>query len=124
MIGKHDLMLTTVRNVAIIAVLALAITVLPAGGNVVEAIMTALSIAFLAAIGLLAARFWRESGMTRDLMDERQRATLYGSLGALALMVAGLDEMLDSGVGTLLWLTVVGVAGYLAFTTWREAGSY
>lgn len=116
--------LIVLRNVAIIALLALAVTVLPAGGNVVEAILTALTIAFLAAIALLAGRIWKQTGFTRDTMDDRRRAIFYGSLGALALMVAGLDEMLGSGAGTVAWLAIVGLAGYLAFTTWRQASSF
>lgn len=117
-------MLIIARNVAIIALLALGVTALPGGGNVVEAILTALTITFLAAIGLLAARIWRETAMTRDLMEDRQRGIFYGALGALALMVAGLDEMFDSGAGTVAWLAIVGIAVYLAVTTWRQAASY
>ena len=62
--------------------------------------------------------------MTRDVMTDRQRAIFYGSLGAIALMVAGLDEMLDSGGGTVAWLLIVGASVYLAVTTWRAASSY
>lgn len=111
------------RNAAIIALLALALTVLPGGGNLATAIVTALSIVFLAAIALLAARLWRESSLTRDVMSDRQRVIFYGALGALALMVAGLDELLDSGGGTVAWLAIVGLSVYLLVTTWREANS-
>lgn len=117
-------MLIAARNVTIIALLALAITVLPGGGNVVEAILTALTVTFLAAIAMLVARVWRETEMTRETMEDRQRVIFYGALGALALMLAGLDEMLDSGAGTVAWLLIVGTAGYLAFTSWRDASSY
>lgn len=111
------------RNIAIIALLALAITVLPGGGNLVEALLTALSLAFLTAIALLGFRFWRESSMTRDVMTDRQRLIFYGSLAALALMIAGLDELFDSGGGTLAWLVITGVSVYLIVTVWRETNS-
>jgi hypothetical protein len=112
------------RNVVIIALLALGLTVLPGGGNVATAIITALSLIFLAAIGLLLARVWRESSLTRDVMSDRQRTIVYGSLGALALMIAGLDELLDTGGGTVAWLVIVAVSVYLLVTTWREVNSY
>jgi Kef-type K+ transport system membrane component KefB len=112
------------RNVAIIALLALAVTVLPAGGNVVEGLLTALMLMFIAAIGLLIGRLWKQTSFTRDAMDDRQRALFYGALGAIALMVAGLDEMWASGAGTVAWLAIVAISGYLLYTTWQQANSY
>lgn len=109
------------RNIAIIVVLALAISVLPAGGSVASGILVALSLVFLAVIGLLVVRFWRQSSFTLDTLTDRQRLLLYGSLGAIALMIAGLDEMLESGVGTVVWLAVLALSGWIIFTTWREA---
>lgn len=111
------------RNVAIIALLALGLTVLPGGGNIATALLTALSLVFLVAIGLLAARVWKESSLTRDVMTDRQRTIVYGSLGALALMIAGLDELLDSGGGTVAFIAIVALAVYLLVTTWREVNS-
>lgn len=116
--------IVALRNIAIIALLALGLAFLPGGGSAASAVLTALSLAFLAAIGLLAARIWRQTGMTRDVMSDRQRMVFYGSLGAIALMIAGLDEMLDSGGGTVAWIAIVGVSVYLAVTTWRQASSY
>lgn len=111
------------RNVAIVALLALGLTVLPGGGNIATALLTALSLVFLVAIGLLAARVWKESSLTRDVMTDRQRTIVYGSLGALALMIAGLDELLDSGGGTVAFIAIVALAVYLLVTTWREVNS-
>ena len=117
-------MLIALRNILIIALLALLLTVAPGGDNFVEALLTALSLIFVAAIGLLAARTWRETALTRDSMSDQQRLTFYGALGAIALMIAGLDELLGTGIGTLVWITIVGVSGYLLFATWRAANSY
>lgn len=116
--------MTALRNVVIIALLALALTVLPGGGNVATAIVTALSLIFLAAMGLLGLRVWHESSLTRDVMTDRQKSIAYGSLGALALMVAGLDELLDTGGGTVVWLAIVATSVYLLVTTWRDVNSY
>ena len=112
------------RNIAIIALLALALTVLPGAGNVADALLAALSLIFIAAIGLLIARMWKETSLTRDVMEQRQRIILYASLGAIALMIAGLDELFATGPGTVLWLVVVATAGWLIFTTWRQASNY
>ena len=116
--------MTVARNVLIIALLALALTVLPGAGNLATALLTALSIFFFATIGLLAARTWRDTSLTRDVMTDRQRGLLYGSFGALALMIVGLDEMFDSGPGTVAWLVVVAGSVWLIVTTWRQASTY
>jgi hypothetical protein len=113
-----------VRNIAIVALLALAITVLPGGGNVTAAILTTLSLIFIVAIAALIARGWKQTSMTRDSMGERQRLIFYISLGALALMLAGLDEMFETGGGTVAWILIVGAAIYGLVTSWREAESY
>ena len=112
-----------VRNIAIIGLLALLLTVLPAGGSLATGVLTALSLIFLGAIALLAVRFWRENSLTRDAMTDRQRALIYGSLGAIALVVAGTDELFDTGTGTVVWILVLAVGGWLIYNTWREANS-
>lgn len=117
-------MLIAIRNVLIVMLLALLVTVAPGGGNFVSALLTTLTLTFVAAIGLLLVRVWNETSMTRDTMTDNQRLVFYGSLGALALMIAGLDEMLSTGLGSIVWIGVVIGAGWLLYSTWRAVNSY
>jgi hypothetical protein len=117
-------MLIAIRNILIIMLLALVLTLAPGGGNFLQGLLTALSLVFLAAIGLLAGRTWRETAMTRDTMTDQQQYVFYGALGAIALMIAGLDELFETGIGTVIWIAVVAGAGYALFATWRAANSY
>jgi hypothetical protein len=112
------------RNIAIVLVLALLLTVLPAGGNVASGILAALGLIFLGSVCLLIVRFWRENALTRDVLTERQRGLIYGSAGAIALAVAATDELFDTGLGTVVWVLVLAAGGWLIFNTWREANSY
>jgi hypothetical protein len=111
------------RNVLIVALLALAITVLPGGGNFTTGLLTGLTLVFLGAIGFFLARIWAQTEMTRDVMSDRQRLAFYAALGALALMIAGLDELFASGAGTLLWIAVVGASIWALVVIWREANA-
>lgn len=111
------------RNIAIIALLALVLTVLPSGGNIADGILAALGLLFLGAIAMLIVRFWNENSLARDALTDRQRWLIYGGLGAIALMIAGADELFETGAGTVAWLVIVGVSAWLIFTTWREAQS-
>lgn len=108
---------------AIIALLALALTVLPAGGNVADGILVFLSLLFAVAIGGMLVRLWKDTALQRDAMTDRQRGLIYGSSGAIALIIAGADEMLSSGPGTVAWVVILVAAGWLIFNTWREAQS-
>ena len=111
------------RNVAIIVLLALAITILPGGGNVADGPLLTLSLIFFGAIAMLAVRFWRDNSLSRDAMTDRQRGLIYGALGVIALMVTGTDELLGTGVGTIVWLAALVASVWLIFNTWREANS-
>jgi len=113
----------TARDVAIILLLAFGLAVLPAGGNVAEGVLVALSVLFAAAIGGLLIRLWKQTGMQHDTLTERQRILIYGPIGAIALMIAGADEMFGSGPGTLAWVVIVIGSGWLIFNTWRDAQS-
>ena len=74
-------MLRALRNVAIIALLALVLTVLPAGGNVADG--HARGAVAASSLGAIGAARWSASGAraacTRDAMTDRQRGLIYGA---------------------------------------------
>jgi hypothetical protein len=114
----------TVRNVAIIAVLALGVAAIPGGGTAAETVLAALVMGFLAAMGFLAYRLYRENQLTLSTLRDSQRAILYGAFGVLALMVAGADELLDTGAGTLVWIALIALSAFAIFRVWTEANTY
>jgi len=112
------------RNVAIIAVLALGVAALPGGGTAAEAVLAVLFMGFLAAMGFFAYRLYMENQLTLSALKDSQRALLYGAFGVIALMIAGTDELLDSGVGTLIWIGLLALSALAIFRIWSEASSY
>jgi hypothetical protein len=107
------------RNIAIIALLALVVAAVPGGGNLAEGILAVLLLAFLVIIGAMGYIGYRQNRLAYETLDDRQRALLLGSLGAIVLMVAGADELLESGGGTLV---LVGVLGLSIFAIVRVVG--
>jgi hypothetical protein len=117
-------MLRTVRNIAIIMVLALIVAEVPGGGNLADGLIAAITIGFLVAIGATGYMLYRQNRFTYMGLSEGRRAIVVGGLGAIVLMVAGADEMLETGAGVFVWLAVLGVAIYGIVRVYQESRAY
>jgi len=113
-----------VRNVAIVMLLALGVAFLPHGGNVAEAVLTALTMALLAGIAWMLYIFSRENQLTLSTLTDGRRAIFYGAFGMLALLVAGSDKMFSTGGGTLLWIILLAASVAAIWKVWIEANTY
>lgn len=114
----------TLRNVAIILLLAFAVAFTPSGGNVAEAILTAITMGFLAAIAWVVFVAGRQNQLTLATLTDARRAILYAALGMIALLIAGSDEMTASGGGTLAWIVLLGASVAAIWRIWIDANSY
>jgi hypothetical protein len=112
------------RNIAIIAAVAALIALAPGGGAAADAVFTALSMAFLWALGVFAYRFYRENQMTIATLGDGRRALLLGSLGMLGLLIAGSPKMFATGPGTLAWFVLLGLSLFAMVRVWMDAQSY
>jgi len=114
----------TLRDVAIIMLLALAVAFLPAGGNVADAVLTALTMGFLAALAWMVYVLSRQNQLTLAMLSDARRGILYGALGLIALLIAGADELFATGGGTLAWILLLGVSAAAIWRIWMEANTY
>ncbi len=113
-----------VRNIAIIAALAFVVAAVPGGGNLAEAVLTTISLLFLVMIALAVFQIYRMQRLTIDSLTDRQRALLVGAVGLVALMIAGADEMLKTGLGALIWVALVATAIVAVWRLWVESQTY
>jgi hypothetical protein len=114
----------TVRNVAIILVLAALVALVPGGGEASDGILQALVIAMLSFIAWFGVRMYRERRSDLYSLGERNRAILYGSVGVAVLTVTGTDRLWDTGAGMLAWFALIGVAVYGAYYVFRASREY
>lgn len=114
----------TLRNVVIVMLLALVVAFVPGGGNAADAILAAITMAFLAAISWAIFVFSRENQLTLATLGDGRRALLYGAVGLVALLIAGSDEMFATGLGTLAWIVLLGAAVAAIWRVWLEANAY
>jgi hypothetical protein len=114
----------TLRNVAIVMLLALVVAFVPGGGNAASTIVTALTMAFLAAIAWMLYVVGKQNQLTLATLSDSRRAILYGALGLIALLIAGSDELFSSGPGTVAWILLLGASVGAIWRIWVDANSY
>jgi hypothetical protein len=112
------------RNAAIVMLLALVVAFAPAGGNAADAVLTAITMGFLAGIAWTVFVLSRQNQLTLAALADSRRAILYGALGLIALLVAGSDELFSSGGGTLVWILLLGASVAAIWRVWTEANTY
>jgi hypothetical protein len=117
-------MAQTLRNLAIIMLLALVVAVVPGGDAAAETILVALSMAFLAAIAWAAARLYRSQEMTLDTIPDGRKAILFGAIGAIALLIVGFEGFQERDGGILIWIALMAASVTAIFLVWREATTY
>jgi hypothetical protein len=109
----------------VIALVALALVVLPGGGNALDVVLTALTIAFFAAIALLVARLYRQYRLDIETLDGSIRLALYGSLAIAVLTFTGTDRLFDAGgAGVFAWFALLALASYGLFWAWTRYRRY
>ncbi len=112
------------RNVAIVMLLAVVVAFVPAGGNVADTVLTAITMGFLAAIAWTLFVLSRQNQLTLATLSDSRRAILYGAIGLIALLIAGSDEMFASGGGTLAWILLLGASVAAIWKVWTETNAY
>jgi hypothetical protein len=117
--------LRTVRNVAIILILAVPVAFVPGGGGVAEAVLAALAMGFLASLAAAGRQMYRENRLTFDSLPDDQRAVLFGAVGVIVVMIAGAGKLLGGGgLGAVIWVTLMACAVVAIIGVWMRAHSY
>ena len=115
---------TTVRNVGIILLLALAVFALPGGGTGADIVAAFISILFGVGIWFFLMRMYREHRMTIFALGDQYRAILYASLAGLLYAGASARTWWDSGGLTVLWFVLLAGCIWGLVATWRHWREY
>jgi hypothetical protein len=115
----------TARNFAILALIALAIVLVPGGGTGLSVVLWLLTIAFFVAIALFGFRLYREHRFTIESLSAVERGVAYASIGLAFLCFVGTQRLFGiGGGGVLVWLALLGLCSYGIFWTWRHSQQY
>jgi amino acid transporter len=113
-----------IRNLAILAVIALLIVVL----NAETALATAnvlLSVVFAIVIAVVIYFFWRDFGRREiETWPDRQRRVFYAACVLLIVDIGWWLWSSPSGRNALAAIVVAAICAYIGFRTWRGQRSY
>ena len=115
---------SALRNIGIIALVALAVAAIPGGSDTAQLILAILSLGFLAALGFLGYRLYMENKFTLWSMSDQHRALLYGGIAVAAATLVATDRLFNSGLGTILWFCLLGGSVFAVYTAWVESRRY
>jgi len=116
--------LKSARNVAILALIAAAIYLLPGGGRAANTILAVISVGFGVAIGYIGLRLYREHRVALHSLGDLYRGLLYGSVAVAYLLVMARLRMWQSGLGELLWFVLLGAVVYSLVAVVRRWRAY
>ena len=112
-----------VRNLGILAVVALLIVVLNQETALVTA-ATLLRFAFFIVMGVVAYFFWRDFGRREiETWPTRSSRIFYAAVGLLVLDVGWYAVVGVNGRDALAFFVVLGICLYVSIRTWREQRS-
>jgi hypothetical protein len=109
-------MTKTLRNIAIILLIAAIVVFVPGGGTGATVVTQAVSLAFLASLGWFATIMYRQHRYTLYGLGDRRRAILYAAAGVVAVTLTATSRMWSSSAGSVAWLVLLGAAIYSVVT--------
>lgn len=112
------------RNILIIALLAAGVAFLPNGGNVAAAVITGITMLFLAGLAWTVYRLTYEFRSDLLSLPDSRRVILYSAFGLIVLLIAGSSKMWSTGPGTMAWLLLMASALVGIWLIVSEARSY
>lgn len=116
--------LSTVRNIAIIFVIAALVVLIPGGGTGASVAVQAVYLVFLASLGWFASLMYRQHRATLYSLGDRRRTILYVAVGVAAVVLTGTSKLWQTSGGSVAWLVLLGAAVYAVIAVVWSARRY
>ncbi len=113
-----------VRNVAIIAVIAALVVVVPGGGRGASVASQAIYLVFLATLGWFAVNSYRQHRVGLYSLGDRKRTILYVAAGVATVTLTGTHRMWATSAGSIAWLVLIAGSAYAVFAVIWSARRY
>ena len=115
----------TARNIGIVILVALAVWLVPGGGEGADLVGKTLNAIFIVITVLIVGMLYRQYRGEIFGLGDQWRFALYASVGVALLTVSITGRMFAAGpAGALLWFALVGTASYMLYVIWQRYRSY
>jgi hypothetical protein len=115
---------TAIRNIAIVAVIAALVVLIPGGGKGATVATQAVYLAFLATLGWFASIMYRQHRVALYSLGDVKRAVLYGALAVATLTLTASSKLFESSAGTIAWIVLLVACAYAVFAVIWSARQY
>lgn len=116
--------LGSVRNIAIVLLIAAAVEFLPGGGRVADTFAAVLLVGFYVGLGYLGLMLYREYRVSIYGLGTHYRAMLYGALAVGVVTIAAQPRMWQTAAGEIAWFVLIGAVSYSLLAVYRFWRSY
>lgn len=117
-------MTTNVRNILIVLLIAALVALVPGGGDGANVAIQAVSLAFLAAIGWVAAMMYRQHRAALYALGDARRGILYAAIAVGTLTLTATSRLWQTSAGSVAWLLLIGASVYALFAVVWSARKY
>ncbi len=115
----------TARNIGIVLLVALAVWLVPGGGEGADLVGKALNAIFIVITVLIVGMLYRQYRGEIFGLGDQWRFALYASVGIAVLTVSVTGRLFSAGaVGALVWFALIGSASYMLYVIWQRYRSY
>jgi hypothetical protein len=114
----------TARNVGIIVLVALAVWLVPGGGEGSDLVGKTLNAIFIVVTALIVGILYRQYRAEIFGLGDQWRFALYAAVGIAILTVSITPRMWATGPGALVWCALIATCSYTLYTIWRRYRSY
>jgi hypothetical protein len=115
---------STVRNIAIVVVIAAAVVFIPGGKTSANIVIQAISLVFLGSIVWFASIMYRQHRMTLMSLGDRRRAVLYIAAGVAVVTLTATHKMWATSAGSVAWVVLMAGAVYATVSVLLSARRY
>ncbi len=112
------------RNIAVVVLIALAVWLLPGGGEGARFVTQLLNAVFIVTIVFIGGVMYRQYRGEIFALGDAWRFALYAAVGVAVVTVSVSGRLFDTGAGAALWFALIGAASYTVYLVWRRHRSY
>ena len=114
----------TARNIGIVILVALAVWLVPGGGEGADLVGKTLNAIFIVIAVLFVGMLYRQYRGEIFGLGDQWRLALYAAVGLAIVTVSITGQLWASPAGILIWIGIIATCSYTLYVIWQRYRSY